>query len=308
MQKVWQYLLKILRGMVIGAANAIPGVSGGTMMVTMGIYDDIINSINSIFKKFKKSILTLLPYLIGMLVALVALASLFKTLFAHYPLPTNTLFIGLILGGLPIILKRIDKKQVNATAIIAFLLLFALVIVQAVCKSESTQTFQMNVGQFLLLIGIGMIASGTMIIPGVSGSMVLKTLGYYNWVYTDSLSALKDAVFAGNWAGCVQPLLVLLPFALGVVLGIVLMAKLIRFLLDRFPTITFCGVLGLVLASPIAILLEDGVMSDLSIGNILLSLLTFAVGFVAAVLLSRGEEAPAIDAPAAPSQDAPKQE
>ncbi len=297
MQKIGRYLLKILRGMVIGAANAIPGVSGGTMMVTMGIYDDIIDSINNLFKKFKKSILTLLPYLIGMLVALVALASLLKALFTHYPLPTNTLFIGLILGGLPIILGRIDKKRIGAGAIIAFLLLFAVVIVQALFKGESTQSFQMNVGQFIILIGIGMIASGTMIIPGVSGSMVLKTLGYYNWVYTDSLSALKDAVFSGNWAGCVQPLLVLLPFVIGVVLGIFLVAKLIRFLLDRFPTITFCGVLGLVLASPIAILLEDGVMSDLSIGNILLSLLTFAIGFAAAVLLSRGENAPAAEAP-----------
>ena len=93
-------VLEILRGMVIGLANIIPGVSGGTMMVSMGIYDTIICSVTHLFKQFKKSILTLLPYAAGMVVALVSLSFVITWAFDNYPLPTNTLFIGLILGGL----------------------------------------------------------------------------------------------------------------------------------------------------------------------------------------------------------------
>ena len=95
-----EFLKQVLKGVVIGVANIIPGVSGGTMMVSMGIYDLLIHSITHLFKQFGKSIRTLLPYFIGMIVGIVALASLLKQLFAVYPLPTYTCFIGLILGGL----------------------------------------------------------------------------------------------------------------------------------------------------------------------------------------------------------------
>ena len=91
-----QLLNQILRGVVIGVANIIPGVSGGTMMVSMGIYDTLIHCITHLFSEFKKSIKTLLPYGIGMVIGIVALASLLDFLFAHYPLPTSTTFIGLI--------------------------------------------------------------------------------------------------------------------------------------------------------------------------------------------------------------------
>ena len=93
-----EFLKQVLKGVVIGVANIIPGVSGGTMMVSMGIYDLLIHSITHLFKQFGKSIRTLLPYFIGMIVGIVALASLLKQLFAVYPLPTYTCFIGLILG------------------------------------------------------------------------------------------------------------------------------------------------------------------------------------------------------------------
>ena len=78
---------QILRGVVIGVANIIPGVSGGTMMVSMGIYDTLIHCITHLFKEFKKSILTLLPYAIGMLAGILALASVISWGLENYPLP-----------------------------------------------------------------------------------------------------------------------------------------------------------------------------------------------------------------------------
>ena len=106
-----EFLKQVLKGVVIGVANIIPGVSGGTMMVSMGIYDLLIHSITHLFKQFGKSIRTLLPYFIGMIVGIVALASLLKQLFAVYPLPTYTCFIGLILGGLgPLFASELSNK------------------------------------------------------------------------------------------------------------------------------------------------------------------------------------------------------
>ena len=123
-----KWLLDVLRGAVIGLANVIPGVSGGTMMVSMGIYDKLIYSINNLFKKFKECFRILLPYLVGMVLAIVLGSFALKAAFRDYPLPTNALFIGLILGSLPIILKEIKGEKIGWQGILAFLLLFGLVV------------------------------------------------------------------------------------------------------------------------------------------------------------------------------------
>ena len=282
---------QILRGIVIGVANIIPGVSGGTMMVSMGIYDTLIHCITHLFKEFKKSVKTLLPYAVGMLLGIVALASLLSYLFEHYPLPTNTLFIGLILGGLGPLFQKVERKKINAAAVIAFVFFFALIVFLALTgEKENAEALQMSVGQVLLLVLMGGIASATMIIPGVSGSMVLMLLGYYTPVL-NAVRNLKDGLFALNFAAVGQPLLVLLPFLVGVVLGIFEVAKLIEWLIARFPVPTYCGVLGLVLASPVSILIRSskaGELAGVSVGLVLISVVTFALGFLAAMLLARG--------------------
>ena len=282
---------QLLRGVVIGVANIIPGVSGGTMMVSMGIYDTLIHCITHLFKEFKKSILTLLPYAIGMLVGILALASVINWGLEYHPLPTNTLFIGLILGGLNPLLKKIDRKKINAAAVIAFVLLFALIIWMGFQNKDNIQnadTIDMNVGQMLLMVVIGVIASGTMIIPGVSGSLVLMLLGYYKAV-TGALKTVASGLVHFDFAALGQPLLMLIPFVLGIVLGIFGVAKLIEWLTSRYPTATYCGVLGLVVASPISLLIQTD-MSGVTAVTIIISVATFAVGFIGAFLLAKGSK------------------
>ena len=284
-----QLINQILRGIVIGVANIIPGVSGGTMMVSMGIYDTLIHCITHLFSEFKKSIKTLLPYAIGMVVGIVALASLLDYLFAHYALPTSTTFIGLILGGLGILFKKVDRRKINWVCIAVFVVFFAGIVWMSLTgEVTNPESLTINLGQILILLVMGCVASATMIIPGVSGSMVLMLLGYYTPVL-NAVSSLKDAVFALDFASMVNPVLTLAPFGIGVVLGIFGVAKLIEWLLARFPTPTYCGVLGLVLSSPIAILLRTD-MSGVGAGMILISLVTFALGFAAAWLLAKGSK------------------
>ena len=280
---------QLLRGVVIGVANIIPGVSGGTMMVSMGIYDTLIHCITHLFKEFKKSVKTLLPYAVGMLVGIVALASVINWGLENYPLPTNTLFIGLILGGLGPLLKKVDRKKINLAAVIAFIALFALIIWLGIQRKDSIQnaeSIEMNALQMLIMVFIGMVASATMIIPGVSGSLVLMLLGYYKPV-VNALSTLKDALFSMDLSLMGQPALMLLPFLAGIVLGIFGVAKLIEWLTARYPTATYCGVLGLVLASPISLLIQTD-LSGVTVATVLISLVTLAAGFAGAFLLAKG--------------------
>ena len=282
---------QILRGIVIGVANIIPGVSGGTMMVSMGIYDTLIHCITHLFKEFKKSVKTLLPYAIGMLVGILGLASVIKWGLANHPLPTNTLFIGLILGGLGPLLKKVEFKKINVAAVIAFIAMFALIIwmgIQRKSSIENAETLDMNVGRMLLMVLIGMVASATMIIPGVSGSLVLMLLGYYGPV-VNALSTLKDGLLHMDFSLMGQPVMMLLPFLVGVVLGIFVVAKVIEWLTSRFPTATYCGVLGLVLASPISLLMQLD-LSGISALTWVISAVALAVGFLAAFLLARGSK------------------
>ena len=280
-------VLEILRGMVIGLANIIPGVSGGTMMVSMGIYDTIICSVTHLFKQFKKSILTLLPYAAGMVVALVSLSFVITWAFDNYPLPTNTLFIGLILGGLPAIFKQVKGEKIGVVGGVLFAAFFALIIVLQLTQSENVTVIHLSVLEIVKLLLLGALASATMVIPGVSGSMILKLLGYYEPVI-GSIKGLTTALVAGQWSTVGYNIGILLPFAIGIVVGIFAIAKLIEVLLARWKGWTYCAILGLVVASPVAILMSTS-MTGVSFVLILVSLLTFALGYFVAYKLAAKE-------------------
>ena len=284
-----KFVLEMLRGMVIGLANIIPGVSGGTMMVSMGIYDTLIHCITHLFKEFKKSILTLLPYAVGMVLAIGGLSFALKWAFAVYPLPTNTLFIGLILGGLPAILRQVKGKKKGAVGAVLFVVFFALIIVMQIFQSEHVATITLSFGEVVKLFVLGAVASATMVIPGVSGSMILKLLGYYEPVVTVAIPGLISGLAHGEWAAIGANVGILLPFGLGIVVGIFAIAKLIEVLLARWEGQTYCAILGLVTASPVAILMATE-MVNLSWTTLIISLLTFAIGFYVAWRLGGKEK------------------
>ena len=251
-----KWFLDVLRGMVIGLANVIPGVSGGTMMVSMGIYDKLIYSINNLFKKFKECFKILLPYLVGMLLAIVLGSFALKAAFRDYPLPTNALFIGLILGSLPFILKEMKGEKIGWQGVAAFVLLFALVVFLKAIEANNVTRISLNVGTVLLMVLLGAICSAAMVIPGVSGSMILKTLGYYEPVVTEAIPATIKGITSGDWSVVLHNLGILLPFLIGIVVGIFGIARLIEVLMKKWKGRTYCGILGMVAASPVVILMD----------------------------------------------------
>lgn len=278
-------LKDILKGMVIGIANIIPGVSGGTMMVAMGIYDKLIHCITHIFKEFKKSILFLIPIAIGMGIAVIGGSLGIEMLFDKFPVQTNLLFIGLIVGGLPAVWKNVKGKSIRFGHILALLAFFALVVVMAFLGETEGNAVDLsfNLVNVLKLFGVGVIAAATMVIPGVSGSMVLLLIGYYNPIVSainDFLSALTSFDVDGILAGFG----ILVPFGIGVVVGVLAIAKLIEFIFNKFPLYAYWAIIGLIVASPIAIIAMAS-LPALTVLNVATGLVALCVGVFVAMKL-----------------------
>ncbi len=256
-----KFLIDLLKGVVVGVANIIPGVSGGTMMVSMGIYEKIIGAINNLFKHFKKSILTLLPIGIGMVLGIGVFSYILPYCLENHPLPTSLCFIGLILGGVPFIVKpakeslKKENKHISFRHVIAFLILFALAVVMAFMSETEAHSaaFDLNVLLIIKLFVVGIIASATMVVPGVSGSLVLMLLGYYSGII-ETIRDFISALAAFDSAAILHCVGILLPFGVGVVFGIFAVSKLIEWLFKTHPAVTYSAILGLIAASPIGIL------------------------------------------------------
>lgn len=272
----------ILKGMVIGLANIIPGVSGGTLMVSMNLYDQLIHCITHLFSEFKKNVLFLLPIFIGMGIAIVGSSFGIEAMFANYPIQTNLLFIGLILGGLPVIFKKVKKEKTNAGHIICFALFFFLVVGMSLFGdgAGSAKELSTSFEGMLILFGVGVIAAATMVIPGVSGSMVLLILGYYSPILsaiTNFFRALADF----DVDGLIHGFKLLVPFGLGVVVGIFAIAKLIEIIFAKCPLYAYWSIIGLIVASPVAIL----IVASLPVPNVV-SILSGAAALVLGIFVA----------------------
>lgn len=275
-----------LKGCVIGIANIIPGVSGGTMMVAMGIYDKLIHCITHLFSEFKKNVLFLLPIVIGMGVAIVASSFALESLFANFPVQTNLLFVGLILGGLPAVWKHVKGNSIKFGHLIAFLLFFALVAGLAVFGGGNGKDADLafNVINVMKLLGVGIVASATMIIPGVSGSMMLKLMGYYEPIVTTTIPNLIRSLVAFDMDGILVGVGVLAPFGIGIVAGVFAIAKLVEIIFEKFPLYAYWAIIGLIVASPVAILVGMG-LELYTVLSVVTGLVAMGIGFVIALKL-----------------------
>lgn len=278
-------LKNILKGVVIGIANIIPGVSGGTMAVSMGIYDKMIHCVTHLFKEFKKSVQFLLPIFIGAGIGLLGLTFVIQAAFERFPMPTNLLFIGLIVGGLPAVWKKVQGQKISVGHAIAALAFFALVVGMAAIGEAEGRTADMSLGpvQMVKFFGVGMIASATMIIPGVSGSMVLLLLGYYNAIL-DTITGFLKALVAFDMPAIMHNLGIIIPMGLGIVFGIFAIAKIIEIVFAKFPLYAYWAIIGLIVASPFAIIMMGQGMI-ISVGNVIASVVTFVAGFLIAMKL-----------------------
>lgn len=278
-----------IAGILIGVANIIPGVSGGTMAVSMGIYDKLIHAVTHLFQEFKKSCLFLLPVLIGAGAAIVALSRVIEFLFERYPLQTNLLFIGLIVGGLPAILRKVKGEKISMGNGLAFLLFFALVVGMALMgeQEEAQAVLSVEPVTMIKMLGVGVIAAATMVIPGVSGSMMLMLMGYYTPVIRE-INGFTSSLAAFDMTGLSRGVALLVPMGIGIVLGIFGIAKVIEIIFQKWPMLAYFAIIGLIVASPVAICLMSD-FGQITALSIVTGIIALALGFAAALALG-GEE------------------
>ena len=276
-----------IAGILIGVANIIPGVSGGTMAVSMGIYDKLIHAVTHLFQEFKKSCLFLLPVLIGAGAAIVALSRVIEFLFERYPLQTNLLFIGLIVGGLPAILRKVKGEKISMGNGLAFLLFFALVVGLMGEQEEAQAVLSVEPVTMIKMLGVGVIAAATMVIPGVSGSMMLMLMGYYTPVIRE-INGFTSRLAAFDMTGLSRGLARLVAMGIGIVLGIFGIAKVIEIIFQKWPMLAYFAIIGLIVASPVAICLMSD-FGQITALSIVTGVIALALGFVAALALG-GEE------------------
>ncbi len=251
------FIKNVIVGAIIGVANIIPGVSGGTMMVILNAFDKIVDAISNFRKNIKKNILYLLPILIGAALGILAFSKGITFMLDNYPMITNFFFIGLILGSVPLVCRsafqkndgKIEARKIRPGSIIAFVLMLVLLIVIAFTSAEETKvninTLQIDIGMIALLFFGGLIAAIAMIIPGVSGSFVMVLLGIYP-IVTGAISMLLP-FHMDTFLGIVLPIGI--PAGLGIIAGLLIGAKLIDLLIKKFPQETYFGILGLLLGS-----------------------------------------------------------
>ncbi len=280
-------IMDIIKGIFIGIANIIPGVSGGTMAVSLGIYDRIIAAVSNLLKDWRASVRTLLPLLIGCGLGIVGFTYAIEFLLSNHTFVTCMAFVGLILGGLPTLFLALRRERERTSAsigiadVLAFVILFGIAVFLPMLNAddEVLKTFTAAPWTLVSLFLVGVVASATMVIPGVSGSLIMMILGYYYGII-NTIKAFLEALRHFDIGGMFSAGILLLPFGIGVLLGIFLIAKLITFLFERYGVTTYCAILGLIIASPFAIFYNTGLWTQLgalSAGQLLLGIV-LAVG------------------------------
>ena len=237
-------LILVIKGFFFGIANVIPGVSGGTIAITMGVYEEMIDIISHFFKDLKKSLSFVIPFGIGAVLSILLMSKVISFCLDKYPFSTKLFFIGLILGGIPLIAKKVKNSKIKPLNIILFLITFSIIIGIAFMKegNYAVSLSNMNIGMYIVLFLVGIVAAATMVIPGVSGSFVLMLLGFYEPIIKTISNITKLNLLGTNIS-------ILLPFGLGILIGIVLVAKILEFLFNKYEVPTYYAILGFIIAS-----------------------------------------------------------
>jgi putative membrane protein len=267
-------------GAWIGGTMTVPGVSGGSMAMILGIYDRLIGSVNGIFQKgkFKESVLFLLKFMIGAGLGLFLFAKLITLALTHFPMATGYFFLGCVAGGAPMIFRSAKIKKVGVSVFlypilgIAAALLISL-IPEGLFEIDGSGVIAIILGILIQLIG-GIVIAVALVLPGISVSQMLLVLGVY-----EKLTAAVDALD-------ILTLFSFAPLVIGTLGGILLTTNLIEKAMKKYPTATYLIVFGFILGSLPELFPGLPMRWDLLICPVLAVL-----GFFAVFMISKKENA-----------------
>lgn len=226
-----RFLKNFIKGAVAGIGGIVPGLSGSVLMVLLDIYEHTVHALGTLLQNFKKNVRFLLPVLLGMACGVLLFSRTVDYLLAHYELYTRYAFLGLVLGTVPLFYRQIGKhgfpkycRAIILCAVVAGVLIFGL----------NTNFFpQVTQPNFLQCVLMGITVAASSIVPGIDSAVILSALGFYE-LYVGALAELNFGV--------------LLPAALGLAIGAVVISAGMNFLLKRAYTVTFSVLFGLFLS------------------------------------------------------------
>jgi len=270
----------ILKGYIIGSSMSVPGVSGGTMAILLGIYDRLISSISNFLKDIKGNILFLLKVCIGAGAGICSLSFLIKWLLEHFPLPISMFFLGAVVGGIPALYKKTKESPLRISSVIYFLLGLLIVISIGFIPEGS---FSISAGSgiihYIRILLTGIVIALALVLPGISTSHMLLVLGMYDTMLTAITKF--DIVFIGI-------------LGIATLIGVFLITKPIEWTLNRFPHQTYCMIIGFVIGSTSEIF-RDKILPAIPqnadafwwIGSSVMSIAALILGFMAIKSLAK---------------------
>lgn len=261
-------IVTVIKGVVIGLATLVPGVSGGTMAIILGVYDDLIHSISSFFKDWKKNGLFLIQIGIGSVIGMGAFSKIIEQVLVKYENTMIYLFLGIICGGIPVLYKKSlssERKKSDLMFLgIGFIIVFIMTLQPSAVLTLATNT---GVKSTIFLVIAGFIIAVALILPGISTSFMLLTLGLY--------SITLEAINTFNLA-------YLVPIGIGAVIGTLSTTKAIENLLEKYPSKTYLLILGFVIGSLLEVF--PGIPEGF---DIIYCIITFVIGFAVIKYMSR---------------------
>ncbi len=272
MKKFLSIFILFIKGIIMGLANVIPGVSGGTLALILDVYERLINSITTLFKKFKENIVFILPLAFGMIVAILGGSKIIPPCLEKYPLATVLFFIGLIIGGIPLLYKKINNHLKAPSNYLVFIIVFFSLLCYTFLanNTENVDLTNLVLIDYVKLLLVGIVGAATMIIPGISGSMTLMVLGYYDGIWSTVGNLTNFSEFGHNMQ-------ILVPFGIGVLIGLFLIAKLIEILIKKFEVKTYFGIFGFIFASLIIIFVKN--VTKIDIFELFVGIILMIIGF-----------------------------
>ena len=248
-----------IKGIAIGTGAILPGISSGVICVIFGIYEKLLNCVLNFFKNIKHNFKILFPIVLGTFCGIVLFGNILKYVFYAYPIQTKFIFIGLILGNIPALIKKACSKHTFKFhyllyLLITFLIGIGLVILENHLHISNSYTEY----SYIFLIISGFLMSAGVIIPGISSTLILMLLGVYD-AYLISVSTLYF------------PLLI--PLGIGLFFGSLVCMKLVKYLLDKFYPQTFFSIIGFTLGS--IFVLYPGITFDI---NGIIAILSLSLG------------------------------
>ena len=267
-------------GAWIGGTMTVPGVSGGSMAMILGIYDRLIGSVNGIFQKgkFKESVLFLLKFMIGAGLGLFLFAKLITLALTHFPMATGYFFLGCVAGGAPMIFRSAKIKKVGVSVFLYPILGFAAALLislipEGLFEIDGSGVIAIILGILIQLIG-GIVIAVALVLPGISVSQMLLVLGVY-----EKLTAAVDALD-------ILTLFSFAPLVIGTLGGILLTTNLIEKAMKKYPTATYLIVFGFILGS------LPELIPGLPMGwDLLICPVLAVLGFFAVFMISKKENA-----------------